>query len=230
MINNVNELIRLGKGDLGRLGHIKNTLESNRALYTSDKKYVEELVSKYMSSKNQPDPKEPLEEKYDENRISDTSEVIFCWKCGASSQSNQNFCSKCGASKTSEIERIIDNGKLERKHSGIRSYQILSIIGGVLGLIATLAYFALFSFTDAFISSFGNGFDESTRQYISTAVPIAILIFISCFIIPFVIKKTKTVGMYLIISSFVVLISTSYVGIIGFALLLPAGILALRSK
>lgn len=226
MLNHVNELIRLQKGDLDRLEHIKNTLENKRTMYASDKQYVEDLISKYLppSVESQPDQENPTKIH------SSVSETTFCWKCGSPLQTNQNFCPKCGASKTQSPERIESHAESEKKHTGIRSYQILSIIGGVLGLITTLAYLTLYSFFDAIGSSFGSGFEESFKQYISIAAPLAILIYISCFIIPFVVKKTKTVGIYLTISSFVVLVATSYVGIIGFALMLPAGILALRSK
>jgi hypothetical protein len=42
LANHVNELIRLGKGDLGRLTHIKDTT-TKQDLYESDKEYLEKL-------------------------------------------------------------------------------------------------------------------------------------------------------------------------------------------
>jgi len=155
---------------------------------------------------------------------------MFCVNCGSQIPDGSKFCSGCGVSETASTERITNRIESDKKHSGIRSYQILSIIGGVLGLISTIAYLILFRLVDVVGSSFGSGIEESAKQYVSTAAPLAILIYISCFIVPFIVKKTKTIGIYLTVSSFVVLIATSYVGIIGFALILPAGILALRSR
>jgi hypothetical protein len=51
MLEHVNKLLEMKVGDIGRLEHIKNTLENNKTLYTSDKKYVEDLTSKYLSNK-----------------------------------------------------------------------------------------------------------------------------------------------------------------------------------
>ena len=44
----VNKLIKLGKGERGRLEYIKEMLENNRKLYNSDLKYVENLKSRYL--------------------------------------------------------------------------------------------------------------------------------------------------------------------------------------
>lgn len=227
LLNHVYELIRLGKGDLGRLEHIKNTLENKRTMYASDRQYVEGLIQKHLLSTNENQPDLTNPSKIPTNNV---SEMAYCWKCGSALQTDQNFCPKCGASKTTSAERITTRVESEKNHSGIRSYQVLSIIGGVLGLITILAYLALYNIVDVIGSSFGSGIEESSKQYVSAAAPLAILIYISCFIVPFIVKKTKTVGIYLTVSSFVVLIATSYVGIIGFALILPAGILALRAK
>jgi hypothetical protein len=193
----------------------------------SDRQYVEGLVLKHLSptSESQSDL-----ENTSQVSTNNVSETTFCGKCGSALQTDQNFCSKCGASKTASAEQITNRIESDKKHSGIRSYQILSIIGGVLGLITILAYLALYSLVDVIGSSFGSGIEESSKQYVSAAAPLAILIYISCFIVPFIVKKTRTVGIYLTVSSFVVLIATSYVGIIGFALILLAGILALRSR
>jgi len=48
----VKKLLDLGIGDQGRLDHIKNTLEKNKQLYTSDKKYLENLIKKYLDENN----------------------------------------------------------------------------------------------------------------------------------------------------------------------------------
>ena len=49
MINDVNELIRLEKGDVSRLEHIRVTLEKNKKLYNSDRNYLKKLKESHLS-------------------------------------------------------------------------------------------------------------------------------------------------------------------------------------
>ena len=48
LLDDVNALLKLKQGDLGRLEHIKATLESRDVLYISDTKYLRELTKKYL--------------------------------------------------------------------------------------------------------------------------------------------------------------------------------------
>jgi len=170
--------------------------------------------------------------------------MAFCDNCGHILRSTAKFCGSCGETVNANLDNRINNtgdssnsdnrinntSGIQQK-TGIQTYQILSIIGGVLGLLITLAAAAALSFTSHMAQSFGGeGLADSESEHYTTTVGIAIMIYISCFIVPFVIKKTKIVGMYLLASSFVVLIATGLFGLLGFALLLPAGILALRHK
>lgn len=170
--------------------------------------------------------------------------MAFCDNCGHILRSTAKFCGSCGETVNANLDNQINNtgdssnsdnrinntSDIQQK-TGIQTYQILSIIGGVLGLLITLAAAAALSFTSHMAQSFGGeGLADSESEYYTTTVGIAIMIYISCFIVPFVIKKAKIVGMYLLASSFVVLIATGLFGLLGFALLLPAGILALRHK
>ena len=69
-------------------------------------------------------------------------------------------------------------------------------------------------------------------SYAVIAVPVVIILEIAVLVLVFVIKPThlKPVGIFLIVVSVIVLIGTSWYGILPFALFLPAGILALRYK
>ena len=170
--------------------------------------------------------------------------MSFCDNCGHVLRSTAKFCGSCGETvntnsdnqinntgNSSNSDNRINNTSGIQQKTGIQTYQILSIIGGIMGLLVSLAYAALTSLIDSLSTSFtGEGFDSGFQDWFAIAMPLAIIIYISCFVVPFVIKKTKIVGIYLIVCSFVVLIATSYVGLAGFALLLPAGILALRHK
>ncbi|MGI0070304.1 MAG: hypothetical protein ACREAN_08640, partial [Nitrosopumilaceae archaeon] len=48
LIENVLQLINSKKGDVGRLNYILSMLQEDRTLYTSDKKYLESLISTYI--------------------------------------------------------------------------------------------------------------------------------------------------------------------------------------
>jgi len=68
----VNELLKLKKGDTNRLNHIKEACESNEIISISDRKYIERLSSQYLrpdvqkKSKTQDKPKFiPIEEPED---------------------------------------------------------------------------------------------------------------------------------------------------------------------
>lgn len=53
LLEDVNELLSLSVGDTGRLTHIKDSLENDKALYASDRKYVENLALKHIHIKKQ---------------------------------------------------------------------------------------------------------------------------------------------------------------------------------
>ena len=50
LIENVMYLIDSKKGDVGRLNYILSSLQDGKSLYNSDKKYLNSLISTYMSS------------------------------------------------------------------------------------------------------------------------------------------------------------------------------------
>ncbi len=51
LLDDVNALLKLKQGDLGRLEHIKTTLESRNVLYISDTKYLRELTREYLEDR-----------------------------------------------------------------------------------------------------------------------------------------------------------------------------------
>ncbi|HEV2192681.1 MAG TPA: hypothetical protein VGR54_03575 [Nitrosopumilaceae archaeon] len=50
LIRSVVYLIESGKGDVGRLNYILNVLQNEKPLFTSDKKYLDTLISTYIDS------------------------------------------------------------------------------------------------------------------------------------------------------------------------------------
>lgn len=128
LLNHVHELIRLQKGDLGRLEHIKNTLENNRTLYTSDIQYVEGLVQKHLLSTNE---SQPDLENTSQVRVNNVSETVFCWKCGSALQADQNFCPKCGVSKTQKSEQRSGH-KLSKSSDNFTTSLYVGFLGAVV--------------------------------------------------------------------------------------------------
>ena len=74
--------------------------------------------------------------------------------------------------------------------------------------------------------------NRSTMSYAAIAVPVVIVLEIIALVLVFVIKpnQLKPIGILLFVVSVIVLIGTSWYGILPFALFLPVGILALKYK
>jgi len=63
LIENVLQLINSKRGDIGRLNYILGMLQDDRTLYTSDKKYLESLISTYIEpSKRRRGQQQTMEE------------------------------------------------------------------------------------------------------------------------------------------------------------------------
>jgi len=60
LLDNVIQLLNLGVGDIGRLEHIKNSLEENKTLYSSDRMYVEKLIGQHIPNQNKSEPDKNL--------------------------------------------------------------------------------------------------------------------------------------------------------------------------
>jgi len=88
-IEQVEMLIALGRGDKYRLTHIRETLESGKELYISDKDFLENLVKTH------------LKDKIYQARIVSISEKpnLFCEECGSEISADEKFCTGCGTEK-----------------------------------------------------------------------------------------------------------------------------------
>ena len=85
-IEQVEMLIALGRGDKYRLMHIRETLESGRELYISDKNFLHDLVKTH------------LKDRIYQARIVSTPDVPkrFCEECGSEALPDEKFCTDCG--------------------------------------------------------------------------------------------------------------------------------------
>jgi len=142
-LDNVNELLKLKKGDQGRLEHIKKALEKGTTLFVSDSKYLKTLTEQYLINdtekqdikhnyeplaqttkpKDIPTPKieHPSENvNVSEPQKTESDKISFCAKCGSSIK-NENFCPKCGhnllsnVSKAEKVEISLKDSKPKKK-------------------------------------------------------------------------------------------------------------------
>jgi hypothetical protein len=125
----------------------------------------------------------------------------------------------------------------------MRTYQTLSLIGCIIGIFLTiglaLVIGGLMTASDVFFNM--SRPTESERQEQAVAqksnsvfvggLLIAFFIYIAILVVTFAVRsKIKAVGITIIILGVIGMATTNLWGIIPFALLLPAGISALRHK
>jgi len=82
-------LIALGRGDKYRLQYIRESLESGKELFISDKEFLQDLVKTY------------LKDRIYQAKIVSTSDEpnMFCESCGAVISADEKFCTSCGTAK-----------------------------------------------------------------------------------------------------------------------------------
>jgi uncharacterized membrane protein len=125
----------------------------------------------------------------------------------------------------------------------METYQILSLIGCIFGILLTIGLFLVVGFLAGTSDMFFNmskpteqerSIHESSRASVSPfmgGTAFAFFLFIAMLVLTFVVKtKTKLIGVMLLVLGVIAMVITNLWGIIPFALLLPAGIVALRHK
>jgi uncharacterized membrane protein len=125
----------------------------------------------------------------------------------------------------------------------MENYQILSLIGCIFGILLTIGLLltvgVLTSISDNFFNASRPTEQERTIHEASKSktspflagTAFAFFLYIVMLIITFVVKtRTKAVGIVLLVLGVICVAITNFWGIIPFALLLPAAILALRQK
>jgi len=86
-------LIALGKGDKYRLMNIRQSLESGKELFISDKDFLQDLIKTHLG------------DKIYQARIVSISEKpnLFCEECGSEISADEKFCVSCGTQKPEPI-------------------------------------------------------------------------------------------------------------------------------
>jgi len=111
----------------------------------------------------------------------------------------------------------------------MRSYQTLAVVAGILGLIIVFMLYAVAGSLAIFLESF-SGEELEDKDQIFTQIWVSVVLYVIVIIIPFVIKSSKISGYALLGLAVATIISAGGFGIIGFAVLIAAGIAALRWK
>ena len=85
-IEQVEMLIALGRGDKYRLMHIRESLESGKELFISDKDFLQDLVKTHLGDKI-----------YQARVVSISKKPnLFCEECGSAISADEKFCTSCG--------------------------------------------------------------------------------------------------------------------------------------
>ena len=83
-------LIALGRGDKYRLTQIRESLESGKELYISDKNFLQDLVKTHLKDRI-----------YQAKIVSISDEPnMFCESCGSAISADEKFCINCGTAKS----------------------------------------------------------------------------------------------------------------------------------
>ena len=100
-------LIALGKGDKYRLMNIRQSLESGKELFISDKDFLQDLIKTHLG------------DKIYQARVVSISEKpnLFCEECGSEISVDEKFCTNCGTEKP-EPETKQEAGSGEQQASG----------------------------------------------------------------------------------------------------------------
>ena len=131
----------------------------------------------------------------------------------------------------------------------MRNYQTLTLIGGILTILIVLSVSLIMGVLVGVHESFGNfttqyGSQNTVNQYykdrasmnnglifVSAAIPVAVIVSIAAITLVFVIKdRLNVLGIILIVLGVITVISVSAFGILGLALFVAAGVIALRAK
>jgi predicted amidophosphoribosyltransferase len=123
LIDDIEELLALGKGDKYRLMDMRARLETNKRLYISDREFLRNLVKTYLGrAMLSPIPNLQLTKTLASADI----ESYICKSCGAKVSSDNRFCTSCG---TKHVETTSDSStpKLAQKSEDYEEEEGFSI-------------------------------------------------------------------------------------------------------
>ena len=220
LLEKIKELQGLGVGDSVRLEHLRNSIAENKKIYNSDLQYV-----RYLDDTTKRDAGKTV-----------TCKESFCWKCDKDLLPHSRYCSFCGVDQSRQESGYDIVTRKNREINPIKiilnihSYQLLAVLGGFASTVPTLIAIVnlerIFEMIQFYFGLSLSGYDAILVGLGSVSIAISCLLMV----IPFLIKKPKKVGKILFFSSFGVLILSVLTGALGFAILLTAGIFALKQR
>jgi len=158
--------------------------------------------------------------------------------CTEEIEASAKFCSFCGANQNQTMldSDEVSSSRINKKNSffkkilNFHSYQILAVIGAIAALIPILIGISnierIFELTEFYT---GRDFSPFNSVITSSAI-VSYFLCMVAIVISFLIKKPKKVGIYLIYLSFGILIFSILSGVVGFVIILLAGLLARKKE
>lgn len=225
LLKKIENLLNSEVGDNTRLDHIRRSILQNKKLYNSDIRYVKELWVE-------------LSEKNESEGISFAKPNNSCWSCKKNLEELARFCSYCGANqdqKNPEFAEVLSRRQKREYNpfkiiSNLHSYQILAVIGGLCALIPIIVASVRLDRIFEVLEFYSNqDFSELRLGFVALGVITGVWSSL-VMIIPFLIKKPKKVGKFLFFSAFGILVCSLTIGVIGFVIILFAGIFALKKR
>jgi hypothetical protein len=210
-LDTVNILLNLQVGDLSRLEHVKRMILENKPLYTSDEKYVENLAKIYINDHQ-------IEK-------TESAKLVNCRNCSTSIAEDAKFCTLCGTRQERTFQNY-DVSKIVKRYNPLQfisrpnSYQSLAIIGGLVAMIPVLFIVARIEpLLEAINYETGNDLSGLVTIFISLGI-ISSILSASAIAITFLIKNPKKVGRMLFFIAFAILVTSIFIGILGFVVIL----------
>jgi len=131
IVEDVNALLKLKKGDPSRLNHIKDLCEANEIVSLSDRKYIERLASQYLSKFEQKKPK-----SQDKPRLIPIEESISTPKTFETDASKH----QTDLLKEVQITEDVDSKKILSKPFDLSSNKKIILGAGAIILAIILVY------------------------------------------------------------------------------------------
>ena len=131
IVEDVNALLKLKKGDPSRLNHIKDLCEANEIVSLSDRKYIERLASQYLSKFEQKKPK-----SQDKPRLIPIEESISTPKTFETDASKH----QTDLLKEIQITEDVDSKKILSKPFDLSSNKKIILGAGAIILAIILVY------------------------------------------------------------------------------------------
>ena len=225
LLRKINDLLTREIGDTTRLNHIRQSILQNKKIYNSDIQYVKELWKEVSEKKNSDD-------------VLTLKPSNSCWNCKNELEESVRFCSFCGANqeqKNPEFAEVLSRRKKREYNpvkiiSNFHSYQILAVLGGLCAIIPVIiAVLSLDRILEVLEFYSNRDFSDLRLGFVGLGTIAGVWSFL-VMIVPFWIKKPKKVGKFLFFSSFGILICSLFTGVVGFVIILFAGIFALKKR